>query len=120
MKSGSGKVLDYDTALVYADGDPQLLSELAEFFLEDYPRLIGDARTAIGNGDYFGLERAAHTMKGRLAFFGIYKLRDEILKLELMGRDRNIEGAAEALARFETEMTPVLPEFKSLILEKQS
>ena len=112
--------LDYDTVLVYVDGDVQLLSELAEFFLQDYSRLMGEARNAILQVDCAGLERAAHTMKGRLAFFGINRLREEIAGLESMGRERQMTGALPLLDKFETEMTAILPEFKSLIREQKS
>ncbi|MBP1622717.1 MAG: domain S-box [Acidobacteria bacterium] len=120
MASESERALNYETVLVYVDGDVQLLSELAEFFLQDYSRLMGEARGAILQGDCPGLERAAHTMKGRLAFFGVGKLREEIFSLETMGRECNLSGALELLDQFETGMKAILPEFKSLILEQKS
>jgi HPt (histidine-containing phosphotransfer) domain-containing protein len=111
-------VLDLKIALSHVDGDSDLLSELAAIFVQDYPRLIEEARDSILKNDCSGFERAAHTLKGRLAFFGITKLRDQLLSLERMGRDRDMTRAAEGLAEIENEMEHVLAEFKSLIPEQ--
>ncbi len=102
------------------DGDAQFLSELAAMFVEDYPRLIEEARTAILQNDHSGLERAAHTLKGRLAFFGVSRIRDQILGLEMMGRQKDLILAPKALSWIEAEMESVLPEFKSLIRERSA
>ena len=110
-------VLDLKIALSHVDGDSSLLSELAAIFVQDYPCLIEEARDSILKNDCSGFERAAHTLKGRLAFFGITKLRDRLLSLEQMGRDRDMTRAAEGLAEIEEEMKYVLAELKSLIPE---
>jgi two-component system sensor histidine kinase/response regulator len=114
------RVLDLNVALAHVDGDSSLLSELAAMFVQDYPRLIEEARDSILKNDCSKLERAAHTLKGRLAFFGITKHRDQLLSLECMGRDRDLARAGEALAEIESEMKHILTEFESLILEQSS
>jgi hypothetical protein len=114
------KALDLNVALAHVDGDSQLLSELAAIFVQDYPRIMEDARQSILQDDHSGLERAAHTLKGRLAFFGIVKLRDQLSGLEMMGRDGDLTGAREALAEIEMNMRSLLSEFEALILERSS
>lgn len=111
------KVLDLNMALTHVDGDSHLLSELAQIFVQDYPRLMEEARDSLLKSDCPGFERAVHTLKGRLAFFGITKLRDQLLSLERMGRDRDLTRAGEAFAEIESEMDHILAEFKSLILD---
>jgi HPt (histidine-containing phosphotransfer) domain-containing protein len=113
-----GRALDIDAALSHVDGDSQLLRELAEMFLEDYPRLIEDARDSILQSDHSRLERIAHTLKGRLAFFGIARLRDRISELESMGREHDMTHAGRSLAEIEIEMNLVLSEFEALIREQ--
>ncbi len=110
-----GSALDLDVALAHVDGDWQFLAELSAMFLQDYPRLMEEAHDSIQQKDHASLERAAHTLKGRLAFFGIHKLRERILELEMMGRNKNMALAAQTLADVEAEMDPILPEFESLI-----
>jgi two-component system, sensor histidine kinase and response regulator len=114
---GTEKALNLDVALAHVDGDPELLSELAVMFIQDYPRLIEEAGDSILHDNPSGLERAAHTLKGRLAFFGIRKLHTRILDLEIMGRDGDLSRARPALDAIEIDMKFILAEFESLIRE---
>ncbi len=110
--------MDLDIALSHVDGDIQFLAELAELFLQDYPRLLGELRLSILQGNYSDLERAAHTLKGRLAFFGLNQMRDKLFGLEMMGRERNFTNSKQALAEIEFAMERVLPEFTALVREQ--
>jgi HPt (histidine-containing phosphotransfer) domain-containing protein len=119
MNPGKSKrALDLDIALAHVDNDTQLLSELASMFVQDYPRLMEEARNSILQNNCSELERAAHTLKGRLAFFGIGFLRDQLLNLEMMGRHNDLTRAHQALTEIELEMKSILPEFELLILEQ--
>ncbi len=113
----SGRVLNLDVALAHVDNDLQLLSELAAMFVQDYPRLIEEARNSILQNEPSIVERAAHTLKGRLAFFGIARLRDQLAGLEMMGRDHDLSRAGAELDKIEAEMQSVLMEFEALIRE---
>jgi two-component system, sensor histidine kinase and response regulator len=110
--------IDWTIALVHVDGDKQLLAELAAMFAQDCPRLLLEARESIAQMDYPKLERAAHTLKGRLAFFGIHDLRDKALRLETIGRMQLLDGARESLAEVEAGIESILPEFSALSREQ--
>jgi len=110
----TGRALDLDVALAHVDGDRQLLAELAALFVRDYPRLRDEARESIGKEDHSGLERAAHTLKGRLAFFGIQTGREQTIALEMMGRTGDLSRAAQVLASVESALESLLPELESL------
>jgi two-component system, sensor histidine kinase and response regulator len=114
------KEMDLDVALLYVDGDIQFLAELGEIFLQEYPRLLEEMRNSIREGNHYELERAAHTLKGRLAFFGFNKTRDKAFRLETMGRERNSGNGAIALAELESAMESILPELTSLVREQAS
>jgi HPt (histidine-containing phosphotransfer) domain-containing protein len=114
------KKLNLDIALSHVDGDMQLLAELAALFLQDFPRLMEEIRSSISTADASCLERAAHTLKGRLAFFGIQKAREEALELEMLGRTRALAHAAQFLAKIEAEMEGILPEFEALAREQNT
>jgi HPt (histidine-containing phosphotransfer) domain-containing protein len=109
--------IDWTMALTYVDNDRILLAELAAMFLQDSPTLLGKARDAIVQNDASSLERVAHTLKGRLAFFGIDFLRDKASQLETMGRMCYLNDASELLAELETEIERILPEFEALSQE---
>ena len=110
--------LDLDIALSHVDGDRQLLAELAALFIQDYPRLLEEMRGSILKADFSGIERGAHTLKGRLAFFGIQRVREMSLELEEMGRAHDLTQAMQSLAVIETEMIGILPEFEVLAREQ--
>jgi HPt (histidine-containing phosphotransfer) domain-containing protein len=111
--------MDLTVALEHVEGDLQLLAELASLFLQDYPRFLNSAWESIRQGDGPVLEREAHTLKGRLAFFGIPGVREKALDLEMMGRTRDLIGASQKLAEIEKEMEGMLPEFESLAREQR-
>jgi HPt (histidine-containing phosphotransfer) domain-containing protein len=114
------KKLILDVALSHVDGDMQLLAELAALFVQDYPRLMEEIRSSISTADSSTLERAAHTMKGRLAFFGIQKARELAMELETLGRTQALTHAAQSLAKIEAEMESILPEFEALAREQNT
>lgn len=114
----SDPVLDIKIALSHVDGDRALLAELAVMFLEEYPRSIEEAQNSILNRDPVCLERTAHTLKGRLAFFGIRKARSQVEELEIMGREKNLAGAWKTLEEITAAMEEVLVAFQSIVRER--
>jgi HPt (histidine-containing phosphotransfer) domain-containing protein len=112
---GPGSRLNIGIALEHVDGDRELLSELASMFVKDYSRLIDEADEAILRQDYSLLERAAHTLKGRVAFFGITGLRNRLEELERMGQEQDLSHAAGQLLEIKSEMQPILKEVELLI-----
>jgi len=114
----ANREMDLDIALSHVDGDIQFLAELAELFLQDYPRLMEEMRHSILQSNHSDLERTAHTLKGRLAFFGLNRMRDKLFGLEMMGRERNSTNSKRLLAEIESAMERILPEFTSLVREQ--
>ncbi len=117
-ESGKAKrEMDMEVALSHVGGDMPFLAELAEIFLHDYPRLMEEMRQSIAQDTHSELERAAHTLKGRLAFFGLNTVRDKAFCLEMMGREHNSANAARALTELELAMEGILPELTTLVRE---
>lgn len=110
--------MDMKIALSHVGGDKRFLAELADLFLQDYPRLLDELRQSVLDGDHASLERAAHTLKGRFAFFGFHAMRDKLLKLELMGREGKSSGCRELLSEVESAIEHVLPEFRALVRDQ--
>jgi HPt (histidine-containing phosphotransfer) domain-containing protein len=86
-------------------GDEDFLLELLGTFLEDAPKLITDIERAIQQNDAGALRLAAHTLKSNSADFGAMTLSELSKKLEMMGRDEMLAGAADL-------MPPVRQEFE--------
>lgn len=114
----TAKALDWEVALSQVGGDRQLLEELCIIFLQDYPHLLDEARASIRNADAPGLERAAHTLCGRFAFFGLIGACEWASELEMTGRKRDMNRALEAFAGVEAEMESLLPQLESFAREQ--
>lgn len=115
---GNGESMDLDVALSHVDGDRELLRELSEIFIEDYPRMLEEMQNSVLGRDYATLERLAHTLKGRLAYFGAAEARGSAADLETMGREKDLAGAWKSLEELGSAMTGVLRELESFCRER--
>ncbi len=78
-------------------GDAELLQELAQLFLEEYPKLMGELRAALEQGDAKLVERTAHGLKGSVANFGAKPAVDAAYQIEQLGRGGELAPVAEVL-----------------------
>jgi HPt (histidine-containing phosphotransfer) domain-containing protein len=107
-------MMDWAAALENTGGDRELLVELAEMFTQDFPRFADDARKAFSLDDAETLAREAHTLKGRMAFFGFETLRDQAASLEELCQRPGLKGVGKALEALVAATAAVLPEFRAL------
>jgi len=91
-------------------GDEELLKEIAALFLSDYPRLLAEVRDAFHRKDPERLEKAAHALKGAVSNFGAESATQAALKLEIMGRERELADSAPAIMHMEREIERVAAE----------
>jgi HPt (histidine-containing phosphotransfer) domain-containing protein len=90
-------VLDHEVAMIRVGGDTELLKELAQLFLEEYPRLLAELRAAHESGDADLVERTAHGLKGSIANFGAQQAVEAALRIEQLGRRGELGPVAELL-----------------------
>jgi CheY-like chemotaxis protein/HPt (histidine-containing phosphotransfer) domain-containing protein len=93
-------ILDRGEALEHVGGDPELLRELTDVFLQDCPRMMEEARDALQAGDILKLKRAAHSIKGAAGILGGKLVFEAALRLETIARQGELgqaEPAWEAL-----------------------
>jgi PAS domain S-box-containing protein len=105
------EILDESTLRARFEGEPDLLRDVVNLFLDDCPKLLDGVRGAVERGDARGLERAAHKLKGTVANFSARAAYDAALRLEVMGREGHLEQARETLGRLDSalqELRPVL------------
>jgi HPt (histidine-containing phosphotransfer) domain-containing protein len=84
------------------DGE-NLLLRLIDVFLENTPKLIAAARSAIERKDADAAARAAHTLKGSCSNFGAERLMKAAGALEMAGTQGDVAQLAELLSLLETE-----------------
>lgn len=107
------RVLDLDGTLENLGGDPELLQELLEFFMEMAPQQLEDLGTVVASGDIAGVDLQAHSMKGGAANVGAVRLCAASRELEMLAKAGSLEGADAMLARIREEFAAlqhVLPQ----------
>ena len=100
-------VVEKTALLETLDNDPQLLREVIGIFLADCPGKLAELRAAIIAGDPDRIANSSHSLRGSVATFGAQKAVEVAQKLESMGRQGQLQGAAEAFSVLEREMALV-------------
>lgn len=107
-------VLDRSVALMRVGGDEELLQEMAQLFLEEYPAQIGAVRKAVEVRDAKAIERTAHSLKGSLGNFAASAAHQAALALEMKGRTSDLSQVEQALAELESSLLDLIPELERL------
>jgi PAS domain S-box-containing protein len=92
------------------DEGRQAVADLIDTFLEDAPVQMATLRRAVERGDAEEAQRAAHTLKSNGASFGARSFAELCRSLEALGREGQLDGAPELLARVEEEWQRVSEE----------
>jgi signal transduction histidine kinase/DNA-binding response OmpR family regulator len=106
---GSG-VLNSAVLMTRVDGDVELLQEIVQLFLADYPNQISNLHRAISERDNQMLVRAAHSLKGSVSNFAAKAAYELAHRLETIGRANELSSAdertraEEACAALEAEL----------------
>ena len=107
-------VLDPDRLLDALGGDVEEVRGVLAVFAEQRGALLARVRDAVGRADADGLEREAHSFKGTLATLGADAAAHAALRLEQLGRGRDLGTVAAAFAAFERELERLAPELQRL------
>lgn len=101
--------VDWQVALDYCGGDPALLRDIAEAFLEEWPKRTTEIRRGLEEPDFELLHRAAHTVKGSMRYFGAHQAFQSALQLEGLGTQKSTVGGDELWSRLQHEVHFVVP-----------
>ncbi|MFZ0821734.1 MAG: response regulator [Candidatus Acidiferrales bacterium] len=95
--------INLDELRTRLDGNDDLMAELAQLFLDDAPKQIQEIRDAQTKGDAARLEYSAHTLKGSASTLGATALTSCARKLELLAREKRLDGSGELCSELEQE-----------------
>ena len=109
-------VIDHAALLAGVDGDRRLVRELIHLFLADCPQGLANIKDAIRCGDAEALGRAAHTLKGSVGNFARKSAFAAAQRLEIMGRDGNLDNAGKAFRTLESELARLTEELRKSIM----
>lgn len=93
-------------------GNGDLLTELIDGFVETFPSLLTELKSAMDRGDSKAVMFQAHAMKGRAANVGAETVQALCGKLEEMGEESKLESATFVVAKLEKEFQRVTQALK--------
>jgi CheY-like chemotaxis protein len=96
-----------DKLLALVGGDPALLNELIDSYLQETPPLLAALRRSLDGGNAAGLRQAATPLKSTSRDFGATRLSELAKELEEMGKAGALEGAPALVAEVEAEYSGV-------------
>ena len=102
--------LDESLALSRVGGDVDLLKEVVELFLDDYPSTFEKIKGAVDSRDATALEHHAHSLKGSVSTFGANRAFEAAFTLEKQGRSGDLTGAPDGLVQLEQALEALRPE----------
>jgi HPt (histidine-containing phosphotransfer) domain-containing protein len=97
-------VLDRSGLFERFGGDVDFVQEVSALFLQEYPQMLDQVRSAVARRDAVELQHAAHTLKGCVSNFGADCARAAAAQVEVLARQGALEEAPEACALLETEI----------------
>lgn len=100
------------------EGDKDLLQELVDSFLEEYPGELAELEKIIKAGDGEKLKEKAHSFKGAISNFGVQRVYDLVFDLEEMGTELYPQEALDILKELEKELQFMEEFFCSEWIEK--
>ncbi len=95
-------------------GDPAILVELVNTYLDDSPGLIQQMRTGLAAGDIEQVRRAAHSLKSTSATFGADGLAGIARDMEMLARNGTLDGGVPKLAEIESQYLRVAAKLSEL------
>jgi len=96
--------MDLAKALDVVDGDEALLKELADDFIDQYPKQLEALAVDIDDQNWDQVEKRAHSLKGNVGVFGARTAYDLASDLEDRGRESRCEGTEVVLKRLKEEL----------------
>ncbi len=92
-------ILDLAEAMSNMDGDAELLQEIVEIFLEAAESQLDSIDQSIQSQNTNAVAIQAHAMKGGASNFCACKFVAAAMKLELLAKGGNLDGAERVLAK---------------------
>ena len=99
---------------VAGDLDPGFVAEMAQLFLTETERALGELEAAAERGDASAMARQAHSMKSSAATLGLMKLSHACLSLETQAKNEAGPDASALVTMVRAQFDHVTPILKKL------
>ncbi|RLD43474.1 MAG: hypothetical protein DRI86_09960 [Bacteroidetes bacterium] len=94
--------------------DNEIVVEIIDIFLNEYPKRIEDLTKSINDVDYDNLKFNSHSIKGVIANFVAPDVEHQAKELEMMGSEKNMDGVNELFESFKISSAALVEELREL------
>ena len=94
--------------------DSEIVVEIIDIFLNEYPERIEALAKSIANVDYDNLKFNSHSIKGVIANFVAPEVEQQAKELEIMGSEKNMDGAQDLFESFKISSAFLVDELREL------
>lgn len=105
-------VLDQSRLLDQFGDEPEVIAELRDLFLDDFPQQLERIRGGIASGDTDLIARAAHSLKGASGTFGAERVYRVAQAIERLAREGQLDGVSMGLDLLGEELGKVVERIK--------
>jgi PAS domain S-box-containing protein len=107
-------VIDRREALDRVEGMTDLLREMAQLFLDEYPDLRRQIVDGLEAGDLQAPRELSHRIKGTVGLFSAHRPFEAAKRMNDLGKAGDFDGVTQAWHHLEEEMQLLLPELEAL------
>jgi PAS domain S-box-containing protein len=97
-------VFDLDKAVQRCFGKYAIFQDMVRCLFDEADPLLERMRTALADGNAVELRSAAHRLKGTVGYLGAAPATDAVKRVEHLGIDGELAGAAEAIRQIEEQL----------------
>lgn len=107
--------LDREKAISICGGDEDLFFEMAGMFADEISERWDRLKSALAAGVALNVEEQAHTIKGMCANLAAAPLMETAHRIELAGRNKDLDRAVSMQAVFEAEFQRLRDHLEKII-----
>jgi HPt (histidine-containing phosphotransfer) domain-containing protein len=104
---------DEQEFLARMDGSHEVCVQIAETFLVECPKLMSALHGAVRRRNTSEIASSTHALKGAIANFSGCSAFQSVVHLEQLAKQADLQSAAEALKRLESEVGALLQALRS-------
>jgi HPt (histidine-containing phosphotransfer) domain-containing protein len=101
------------------DGDPELVLDLIQMFLDDGPGKVRAVVEGVANGDFERAERAAHSLKGSSGNLGAKVLSQVCEQVQVATRYHRLDDSRRLAPMLQAQYGAAEVELRRLLAEYQ-
>jgi two-component system, sensor histidine kinase and response regulator len=105
------QIFDRDELMERIGEDEELMEQLIELFLEDYPKRMAEIETGLSENDSERIRKAAHTLKGMSGNLAFHQVYHTAKNLENAAFEKKLDESKQLYDQLQLDIARVLEQF---------